>query len=843
MIAIAAGERYSLALLRNGTVMAWGENAEGELATGKAKGPESCVEKTVPCSRVPLAVAHLTEVAAISAGDFHSLALQNDGNVMAWGANTTGELGDGASEQRDAPTAVCAIGEVAPCAHDLDDVRAVSAGLNTSIALLTDGSVVDWGANLNGELGDGSLTGPETCGKDSCSRSPVAVSGLSEATAIATGVENTSSVAVDAGAVMTWGEAQAGGLGDGTETASDTPVHVCQAFAAGPCPEGPDLNGEVTAIAAGGQRALVGLRPASTNVTSVSPMQGPGAGGTRVTITGAHLGDASAVHFGTVSASEVEVSSQSEIVAVSPAGAGVVGVTVTTPEGTSAVTLDTQFTYEDSTVTRVSPASGPAAGGTTVAIAGTKLSGASTVRFGTTPASEFEVRSAGEIVAVSPPGSGVVDVTVTTSEGTSQTTSADQFSYETPHVTALSPAGGPAAGATTVTITGTRLTGASAVDFGATPAREYEVRSPTEISTISPAGSGIVDVTVTTPEGTSPTGYADRFSYEAAPTVLTGAASTVHLASATLNGTVNPEDSSVTNCHFDYGTTASYGSSVPCAVLPGSGGSAVSVSAASTDLQAGATYHFRVVATNAQGTSDGTDATFATPAYELPELGRCLKLSGSPTGRYHSSTCTSTSAGEDTGAYEWHPGPGPASQWSAKGGAVTVEALNAQGAVQRTLTCTGGTTSGEYHGQQGASLAVAFTGCTSPLIGGPACQSAGASAGEVRAMLDAQLGLIASGAKPSVGWDLQPAAGPDLAAFECDGTPFAITGSVIGTLTKADKMSTSFTLKLKATKAVQTPARFEEGLKDVPIIEEQQAGLTTTDTIAGSEAVEVKAAA
>jgi alpha-tubulin suppressor-like RCC1 family protein len=266
VVAIAAGEYFSLALLRNGTVMAWGENAAGELGTGKSKGPEKCAplgSKKVACSHVPLAVAGLSGVTAISAAGEHAMALLANGRVMAWGADSEGQLGDGASKTTGTPTAVCAPGELSRCAHDLEGVSAIAAGDHTGLAL-SDGDVLEWGSNYNGQLGDDSFTGPETCGSESCSRSPVAVSGLREVTAIAAGSFDTSSLAVADGQVMTWGGNSWGQLGDGTDTASDMPVHVCAAFASAPCPEGPYLGGEVSAIAVGGQRDLVGFKGAGS---------------------------------------------------------------------------------------------------------------------------------------------------------------------------------------------------------------------------------------------------------------------------------------------------------------------------------------------------------------------------------------------------------------------------------------------------------------------------------------------------------------------------------------------------------------------------------------------------
>jgi hypothetical protein len=138
------------------------------------------------------------------------------------------------------------------------------------------------------------------------------------------------------------------------------------------------------------------------------------------------------------------------------------------------------------------------------------------VLFGITSATSFIVRSDTSITATSPAGSGTVDVTVTTGGGTSATGAADAFIYvAVPAVTGLAPGSGPTAGGTVVTITGANLSGASAVQFGATAAVWFNVMSATSITAKAPAGSGTVDVTVTTTFGTSTTSAADQFTYVA----------------------------------------------------------------------------------------------------------------------------------------------------------------------------------------------------------------------------------------------------------------------------------------------------------------------------------------
>jgi outer membrane protein assembly factor BamB len=160
------------------------------------------------------------------------------------------------------------------------------------------------------------------------------------------------------------------------------------------------------------------------------------------------------------------------------------------------------------------PPRGPAAGGTTVFITGSGFTDATGVSFGGFPASSFTVTNASYMTAVSPPGSGTVDVTVTNPAGTSPANTADQFIYvPAPVITALTPNRGPLAGGTRVTINGTHLGVAVRVWFGTNLATSLVVTSDTELQATSPPGAGIVDVTVSTSNGASSTSPADLFTY------------------------------------------------------------------------------------------------------------------------------------------------------------------------------------------------------------------------------------------------------------------------------------------------------------------------------------------
>jgi hypothetical protein len=173
---------------------------------------------------------------------------------------------------------------------------------------------------------------------------------------------------------------------------------------------------------------------ATAVVSGVSPSSGPTSGGTSVTISGSGFTGATAVYFGTTAATSFTVTSDGSITAVAPAGApGSINVTVQTSGGTSATSSADQFTYiytPSPVITGLSVSSGPSSGGTTVTIYGYALNGATAVYFGGVAATSFTVNPDGSITVTAPAHSpGLVDIQVVTSAGTSDPTSADQFTY------------------------------------------------------------------------------------------------------------------------------------------------------------------------------------------------------------------------------------------------------------------------------------------------------------------------------------------------------------------------------------------------------------------------------
>lgn len=244
----------------------------------------------------------------------------------------------------------------------------------------------------------------------------------------------------------------------------------------------------------------------------ISPNQGSTGGGTLVTITGTNLTGTSAVHFGSKLATSVTNVSPTQVTAVSPSGSGTVGVTVTTPGGTS---NPTSFFYVGAPFkSGLSDSAGPTAGGNTITVSGTGLATATSVHFGANSATPTPV-SDSQITVVVPAGAGPgsVGVSVTTAGGTNNGLS---YTYiDDPTITAIAPDSGSTSGGTAVTITGTNLDSTQQVAFAGVPA-PFSVINATTVSAVTPPGAaGAVDVTVTNPSGTATD--AGAFTYVAGP--------------------------------------------------------------------------------------------------------------------------------------------------------------------------------------------------------------------------------------------------------------------------------------------------------------------------------------
>ena len=242
-VSVSAGASFSLALLANGTVWAWGQNGDGRLGDG-----------TNTTRVVPTQILDLPGTQAISAGSSHALALASDGTVWSWGTGASGERGDGTTNGRNAPRMVSGLANVVAIAAgrgfsaavtsdgtlwmwgenedgqlglgDTSDrwsavrvmagVATVAAGARHTLALKTDGSVWAWGGNGGGQLGDGTTASRQA---------PAVIPGLAPAAAVTAGGNHSQARLTD-GSLYAWGGNGGGQLGDGTTTDRTTPVPV-----------------------------------------------------------------------------------------------------------------------------------------------------------------------------------------------------------------------------------------------------------------------------------------------------------------------------------------------------------------------------------------------------------------------------------------------------------------------------------------------------------------------------------------------------------------------------------------------------------------------------------------
>ncbi|MFF5211569.1 IPT/TIG domain-containing protein [Streptosporangium sp. NPDC000396] len=260
-------------------------------------------------------------------------------------------------------------------------------------------------------------------------------------------------------------------------------------------------------------------------VSGVSPQQGSNAGGTPVTITGSGFTGVTSAKFGTNMATNMGVVSDTQINATTPPGQGSVNVTVSGPSGTSSqFVFYTYVAVAAPVISSLNPNGGPVAGGTPVTITGTGFTGATSVKFGSTSAA-FSVVSSTQITATSPPSPGPGPCANVTVSGPGGVSNAVPYSYSTsaltPIVTSLAPDQGPVTGGNTVAVNGAHLSLASSVLFGGVPATPISVVNDNQLLVPAPGGSGSVQVTVTTPGGTSAPNAGSVYTYVAVP-IVTG---------------------------------------------------------------------------------------------------------------------------------------------------------------------------------------------------------------------------------------------------------------------------------------------------------------------------------
>ncbi|WP_225637130.1 RCC1 domain-containing protein [Streptomyces solaniscabiei] len=199
-ISISAGQYHSLAVLDDGTVWAWGANFAGQLGDGGDSAQNSP-------RKVPFGLISGFVFQEVSAGGWHSLALDQGGNVWGWGSNDFGQVGHGGAltyTRSPVPIGLNAL--------------SISAGMDHSLAVTLNQEVAVWGRNTWGQLGDGG-------GSDS--PQPNIIQGIDDVTAVSAGQKHSLALRNN-GTVWAWGFNEFGELGDKTTTMRNAPVPVSE---------------------------------------------------------------------------------------------------------------------------------------------------------------------------------------------------------------------------------------------------------------------------------------------------------------------------------------------------------------------------------------------------------------------------------------------------------------------------------------------------------------------------------------------------------------------------------------------------------------------------------------
>ena len=527
--AIAGGWAHTIAL-KDGAVLAWGNNTFGQC--------------TIP-------VAAQSGVTAIAGGDAHTIALKN-GAVLAWGA---GKINTGTAPnfgQSIIPTAAnSGVTAIAVGFHhtialkSLISLPTITTVSPTSGPLAAGTSFTITGTNLTGAtsvkvngvaatsvlvVSATSITAKTPAGTAGAKSLTVTTAGGTATKASAftyvaaptiTSIAPTSGTTLGGTAFTITGTNLTGATSVKVNGVAATSVVVVSATSiTARTPAGTAGAKSLTVTTAGGTAtkasAFTYVVPAPT-ITSIAPTSGTTLGGTTFTIKGTNLTGATSVKVNGVAATSVVVVSATSITARTPAGtAGAKSVAVTTAGGTA--TKASAFTYvvPAPTITSIAPTSGKTLGGTAFTITGTNLTGATSVKVNGVAATSVVVVSATSITAKTPAGTaGAKSLTVTTAGGTA--TKASAFTYiAAPTITSISPTVGTTAGGTTVTITGTNLTGAILTVEGTSIPISNNTGTSFKIKTQAHS-DGAISAKLSTPGGTVT--RANAFTFVGAPTV------------------------------------------------------------------------------------------------------------------------------------------------------------------------------------------------------------------------------------------------------------------------------------------------------------------------------------
>jgi alpha-tubulin suppressor-like RCC1 family protein len=207
-LSVTAGADHACGLRATGEVECWGRNDHGQLGDG-VEVHETCEHGSLgslDCSSLPVPVTGLDDVVALAAGGHHTCAARGDGQILCWGLNDQGQLGDGALADSWVPLAVA----------ELDPADQVACGGGHSCASLVTGQLMCWGANDARQLADGT--------KDD-RLAPVSSGGIRDAVQVAAGQAHNCAL-MDSGQLVCWGWNEYGQIGDGSTGPSTPPRNV-----------------------------------------------------------------------------------------------------------------------------------------------------------------------------------------------------------------------------------------------------------------------------------------------------------------------------------------------------------------------------------------------------------------------------------------------------------------------------------------------------------------------------------------------------------------------------------------------------------------------------------------
>jgi alpha-tubulin suppressor-like RCC1 family protein len=195
-VTIAGGTVFTCAINKGGAATCWGANYSGQLGNGSKTD-----------SNVPVPVFNLTDAVAITGGDSHACALRKSGTVVCWGNNSTGQLGNGTTADSLVPVPI----------PTLANAVAIQAGGLSTCALLQGGTISCWGSNNYGQLGNGSAN-------NTPNPTPVTVAIISDAVSLGIGFQHACAVRAGGG-IACWGEGGDGEIGNGITLAdANTPT-------------------------------------------------------------------------------------------------------------------------------------------------------------------------------------------------------------------------------------------------------------------------------------------------------------------------------------------------------------------------------------------------------------------------------------------------------------------------------------------------------------------------------------------------------------------------------------------------------------------------------------------